>query len=94
MQNPTKSRKCFCCASRCRLADHHLQPREFGGLNEERNLMTLCCTCHDTVEGQQEGLSPGDIWLNVLKRKASFGQESPGRKRYRLSRESAQRCPA
>jgi hypothetical protein len=94
MKNPIKSRKCFCCGSRYRLADHHLQPRESGGLNEERNLVTLCCACHDAVEGQQEGLSAGDIWLNVLKRKASFEQESPGRKRYRLSRGSTQPCPA
>jgi hypothetical protein len=93
MQNPIKSRKCFCCGSRYRLADHHLQPRESGGLNEERNLVTLCSTCHDAVEGQQEGLSAGDIWLNILKRKASFEQESPGRKRYRLSTENAQPCP-
>jgi hypothetical protein len=94
MHNPIKSRKCFCCGSRYRLADHHLQPRESGGLNEERNLVTLCCTCHDAVEGQQEWLSAGDIWLNVLKRKESFKQEAPGRKRYRLSRENAQPCPA
>jgi len=90
---PIKSRKCFCCESSYRLADHHLQPRESGGLNEERNLVTLCCTCHDAVEGQHEGLSSGDIWLNILKRKASFGQESPRRKRHRLSRENAQPCP-
>ena len=93
MQNPIKSRKCFCCGSRYRLADHHLQPRESGGLNEERNLVTLCPTCHDVVEGQQEGLSAGDIWSNMLKRKASFDQESPRRRKYRLSRESSNPCP-
>lgn len=94
MRNPIKSRKCFCCGSRFCLADHHIQPRQAGGLNETRNLITLCCTCHDAVEGQQEGPSAGDIWLNILKRKESFHQESAGRRQYRLSREQAQQCPA
>lgn len=94
MHNPIKSRRCFCCGSRYRLADHHLQPRESGGLNEVRNLITLCATCHDAVEGRQEGLSSEDIWQNILKRRAAFERESSGRKRYRLSRENAQPCPA
>jgi hypothetical protein len=92
-RNPTKTRKCYCCDNRYRLSDHHLMPRELGGSNEERNLITLCAICHNAVEGEQESLSAGDIWLNVLKRKESFQRESPGRKKYRLSRESAQPCP-
>ena len=92
-RNPIKSPKCYCCESHYCLADHHIQPRESGGSNEERNLVTLWVTCHDAVEGQREGLSSGDIWLNVLKRKESFQLESPRRKRYRLSRDNAQPCP-
>jgi hypothetical protein len=92
-RNPTKARKCYCCENRYRLSDHHLVPRELGGLNEGRNLITLCAICRNAVEGEQESLSAADIWQNVLRRKEAFQRESPGRKKYRLSRENAQPCP-
>lgn len=43
-------RKCRHCKSSKRLTVHHIKPREEGGLNEERNLITLCSECHDKVE--------------------------------------------
>lgn len=29
---------------------HHINPRDWGGEDEVRNLITLCSSCHDAVE--------------------------------------------
>ena len=41
--------KCRCCGKRENLHAHHILYRSQGGLDETRNLITLCFTCHDKV---------------------------------------------
>ena len=69
---PVKSKKCFCCGALSPLSDHHIKPRDEGGTDESRNLVTLCLNCHDEVEGMEQGLSSADIWQRILKRKETF----------------------
>ena len=45
-------RRCRLCTGKKRLTVHHITPREHGGTEDARNLITLCSTCHDKVEGK------------------------------------------
>jgi HNH endonuclease len=42
--------KCMRCHIRESLTVHHIKPRDAGGTNQPRNLITLCCKCHDWAE--------------------------------------------
>jgi len=45
--------QCQACRKRCtkdRLTVHHIIPREFGGDEDDGNLILLCRTCHDEIE--------------------------------------------
>ena len=47
--------KCQNCGSKEQLDVHHIIPRSRGGEDDERNLVTLCRTCHND-----------SIWLRLL----------------------------
>ena len=40
---------CFICRGTQDLSTHHVIPREVGGTDDNRNLMSLCRPCHDLV---------------------------------------------
>jgi 5-methylcytosine-specific restriction endonuclease McrA len=42
--------RCQNCGTRQRLDVHHIIPRARGGEDHERNLITLCRSCHDELE--------------------------------------------
>lgn len=42
---------CQVCGKRANLQVHHLKPRSQSGDDVEKNLITLCSTCHDQVHG-------------------------------------------
>jgi len=44
------SKQCYKCGNEDRLHVHHIVPVMAGGLNEDWNLMTLCDSCHKSVE--------------------------------------------
>lgn len=46
--------RCRACRGRSNLTVHHINPRAWGGSDEERNLITLCIRCHDQAEIQTE----------------------------------------
>lgn len=46
-------RRCRYCGTRERLTVHHVTPRP-QGTHDPRNLVTLCASCHDTVEQPAE----------------------------------------
>ena len=47
--------KCMECGkSNCRLEVHHIKPRRRNGSNTLDNLITLCESCHQKTEGQEE----------------------------------------
>ena len=43
-----------CGKSNCRLEVHHIKPRRRNGSNTLDNLITLCESCHQKTEGQEE----------------------------------------
>jgi len=50
--------KCQECGTNKCLTVHHVKPRQGGGKNEARNLITLCSKCHDLIEvGLSEALN-------------------------------------
>lgn len=59
-------RRCRRCGNRWRLSPHHVKPRDQGGSNDPRNLITLCDACHDwaEIETAERGLS----WVDLLRR--------------------------
>ncbi|MEK6979355.1 MAG: HNH endonuclease signature motif containing protein [Candidatus Micrarchaeota archaeon] len=66
---------CFICRGIQDLTTHHVIPREVGGTDDERNLMSLCRPCHDTLttitnemqdEGRKIGESPHFVDYVVL----------------------------
>jgi len=59
--------KCFICCSRQELSAHHIKPRDLGGKDEERNLITLCKKCHDYIEDES--------WQFILKMKEFKDEE-------------------
>jgi hypothetical protein len=58
--------KCTRCHKRKNLTIHHLKPREIGGLDEERNLITLCYGCHNYVEEHDP------VWTEIKTKKSKF----------------------
>jgi len=59
VRDAERSEECYNCgASDRRLDVHHIAPLSAGGTNEPWNLMTLCESCHRTVEGYTRSL-PG-----------------------------------
>lgn len=59
--------RCVVCGASDRLSVHHIRPSSVGGVGMDRNLVTLCRTCHDDLENpirnlfaQLAGLT---IWL-------------------------------
>lgn len=44
---------CRCCKRKSKLTVHHIITREDGGLDDARNLITLCDSCHDLAELDQ-----------------------------------------
>lgn len=47
--------KCMECGkSNCILEVHHIVPKRLKGKNNQDNLITLCSSCHDKTEGQEE----------------------------------------
>jgi hypothetical protein len=42
--------RCQRCGAQMPLTVHHIKPREQGGTDDFRNLVTLCVSCHDYVE--------------------------------------------
>ncbi len=62
-----KDYKCFCCGSGTRLSNHHIEPREKGGSDSERNKVTLCNACHDMLEGEP--------WSTIVDRKEAIQAE-------------------
>jgi HNH endonuclease len=59
-----KDFKCFCCGSAARLSNHHIEPRDAGGSDSEKNKVTLCNTCHDVLEGEP--------WAAIVDRKETI----------------------
>lgn len=53
---------------------HHITPRDQGGQDEARNLVTLCAPCHDwaEVETAERGLS----WAELLSWPAAKDDET------------------
>ena len=47
--------RCQGCGAPKPLTVHHIRPRELGGTNDLRNLLTLCVACHDYVEPDAPG---------------------------------------
>jgi len=59
VRDEARADECYNCgASRCKLDVHHIVPLSAGGTNEDWNLMTLCESCHRTVESHTRDL-PG-----------------------------------
>jgi len=51
VRDDERADECYKCgASDCKLDVHHIVPVSAGGTNESWNLMTLCESCHRTVE--------------------------------------------
>lgn len=47
--------KCMECGkSNCKLEVHHIKPKRLGGSNTLGNLITLCESCHQNTEGNEE----------------------------------------
>lgn len=42
--------RCQNCGTRQQLDVHHIVPRSRGGADHERNLITLCRSCHEELE--------------------------------------------
>lgn len=65
--------RCVRCKGRGQLGLHHVIPRDMGGSDEARNLVTLCRHCHDNVEAEtqekQHGLSWGELTAQVTEPK-------------------------
>jgi 5-methylcytosine-specific restriction endonuclease McrA len=47
-----KQRQCLCpvCLTLRATSTHHIIPREMGGSDDDRNIISLCPRCHDLVE--------------------------------------------
>lgn len=58
--------KCTRCHTRKNITVHHLKPRELGGTNELRNLVTLCYGCHNYVEHHDP------VWTEIKKKAPKF----------------------
>lgn len=43
--------RCRHCSTRENLTVHHIVPKRHGGPTTVENLLTLCRSCHDIVEG-------------------------------------------
>ena len=41
---------CRRCGGTDGLTAHHIKPRDDGGTDDPKNLITLCCSCHDIIE--------------------------------------------
>lgn len=41
--------ECGCCEVNRWTEKHHIVPLGYGGLNENRNLLAICPTCHDVI---------------------------------------------
>jgi 5-methylcytosine-specific restriction endonuclease McrA len=41
--------KCLVCGSTAALQGHHVQSQASGGLDTERNIVTLCTACHKVI---------------------------------------------
>jgi len=41
---------CYFCDSAQKLEKHHIIPQRFGGSDEEKNLVTVCRSCHEKLE--------------------------------------------
>ena len=59
-------RKCRRCGAVQALTVHHIKPRDQGGLDVPRNLLTLCGSCHDwaEIETAENGLA----WVKLIQR--------------------------
>jgi hypothetical protein len=62
-----KDFKCFCCGSATRLSNHHIEPRDAGGSDSEKNKVTLCNTCHNVLEGER--------WSAIVDRRETIQAE-------------------
>jgi 5-methylcytosine-specific restriction endonuclease McrA len=59
VRDEERADECYNCgASECKLDVHHIVPLSAGGTNDSWNLMTLCESCHRTVEAYTRDL-PG-----------------------------------
>lgn len=47
--------RCVVCGSTDRIQAHHVIPLAKGGLNDERNMLTLCWTHHQQAHRKREG---------------------------------------
>jgi len=45
--------ECKCCGTSLNLSTHHIIPLKQGGKTDERNLVTLCESCHNLAESGQ-----------------------------------------
>ena len=55
--------KCRKCKASLALTVHHIKPRESGGSDSPRNLLTLCASCHDwaEIETAERGLAWAEL---------------------------------
>lgn len=53
-----RAERCAVCGGREHLHTHHIIPVMAGGTNEEWNLITLCASCHPTVESRTLDFAP------------------------------------
>lgn len=51
-------KRCRMCGTDKSLHVHHIRYKSEGGKHGERNLVTLCLTCHDRVHGQKRHWQP------------------------------------
>ena len=66
-------KKCRKCGKRKDLTVHHIKPRETGGADHPRNLLTLCTSCHDwaEIETSENGLK----WAELIKPKGKLKEK-------------------
>jgi hypothetical protein len=65
-------RCCFICRSNGHMQPHHIKARADGGGNAPRNLILVCNSCHDTIEGQE--------WGEIQRYRALLREERSARK--------------
>lgn len=69
-------RRCRRCSTRRRLTVHHITPREYGGTDVARNLLTLCGPCHDRLE---VAIAEGVPWFEVARELGRAATRAAGR---------------
>lgn len=72
---------CFICGydNENGLETHHLVPRRYGGSDEPENLVTLCATCHSSIEKLYDDGFYGRLHMRQLEVMDASDREEFGR---------------